>query len=150
MKNIIKIFSFIILSLVFTQFSYADSNDRFDDAKKLFENKKQEIIHKVESWKMNSNEGKNIITKEREKIISDTKNKIIEDKNNEIKTIIKQKLSPKLTTIDNQSDENKEIIYSKLIEKLNKKLDDNNINKNQKIIIDIMINVFENKKNNLE
>lgn len=154
MKRIIKIFTYIIISMAFMQHSYADSNKKIDNAKKLFDNKKQEIINKVESWKMDSDEAKEILTKEREKIISETKESIKQEeeikKEKKVKTMIEEKLSPKLWVFETQNNKNKELIYTRLIEKLNSKLNEINLNDNQKTIISIMIEVLENKKNNLE
>lgn len=125
-----------------------------NNIKRNFEIRKQEIILKIKSWEINKYDARKLIINERNKIIQSAKTKIKDEnkirqseKREKIKTLMKNKLDKKLNNISSLSNEKKELIYTKLIEKLETKLTLKNISKRNILLINILIEVLKEEKN---
>lgn len=148
MKKIIKLIVSTILFLLLYNYSYAEND--INTIKNNFEQRKKEIIENVRNGNTSIDEAKKILQEEKEKAIESMKqNTSIDEKRDKMKTLLLQKLEPRLTKIEHLDNDKKIEIYDKLISKLNGMYNQNSINENRKMLIEIFIEVINEKKENL-
>jgi len=124
--------------------------------RKWFEKYKTEILIKVKNWELSHKEAREILTKYREEKIINQRLTFKQERDAEkkqqlirINTIITEKLTDKLSKYDSYTVNQQIEIYNKILSNINLKLESDNINWKNIVLLNLIKVIVTDKKNTL-